>query len=296
MAEFSDELRVRVERLLNDRVTSAESVTGGYTAAGRRRLQMRSGATVFVKFGADAMTAEALRREWCVYSELKAPFMPQVWGWEDHPLEPVMVLEDLSGARWPPPWDRKMVDDVRSTLESVHASAAGLGPSVELHGKFKEEWREVAKDPEPFIRLGLVTPNWLERALPALLDASAQVEEDGDDVIHLDVRSDNLCRASRGIVLIDWSWACLGNGALDLGFWLPSLQAEGGPAPEEILPGRSDIAACVSGYFAARAGRPPIANAPHARAVQLLQLRPALRWAARALGLPEPIAAAGCER
>ena len=42
----------------------------------------------------------------------------------------------------------------------------------------------------------------------------------------------------------------------------------------------------MSGYFAARAGLPVIPNAPRVRAVQLAQLRTALPWAQRALGLP----------
>jgi hypothetical protein len=44
----------------------------------------------------------------------------------------------------------------------------------------------------------------------------------------------------------------------------------------------------MSGFFAARAGLPPIPTAPHVREVQLAQLRTALPWAARALGLPPP--------
>ena len=128
----------------------------------------------------------------------------------------------------------------------------------------------------------------MRAALPLLIRASAQVTTRGNEVIHLDVRSDNLCNGPRGVVLLDWNWACLGNGALDTGLWLPSLEAEGGPAPEQILPGRPEIAACVSGYFAARAGLPPIPDAPHVRKVQLQQLVPALRWAARELALPLP--------
>ncbi len=142
------------------------------------------------------------------------------------------------------------------------------------------------------MKLGLATPEWLERALPVLIEAAARVQDEGEEVIHLDVRSDHMCKAARGIVLIDWNCACLGNGAVDTGFWLPSLQAEGGPAPDAILPNRPDIAACVSGFFAARAGGPPIPDAPHVRIVQLQQLSPALLWAARELELPLPFSAA----
>ncbi len=42
----------------------------------------------------------------------------------------------------------------------------------------------------------------------------------------------------------------------------------------------------MSGFFAGRAGKPPIPNAPQVREVQLSQLRSALPWAQRALRLP----------
>jgi hypothetical protein len=146
----------------------------------------------------------------------------------------------------------------------------------------------VQNDPKPFLSLGLASREWLDRALPPLVAAGAALRKDGDEVLHLDVRSDNLCRASRGVVLIDWNNGCLGNGELDTGFWLPSLESEGGPLPEAVLPKSPEVAAFVSGFFASRAGLPPIPDAPRVRTVQLEQLRPALRWASRALRLPPP--------
>jgi hypothetical protein len=67
-----------------------------------------------------------------------------------------------------------------------------------------------------------------------------------------------------------------------------SLQSEGGPPPEALLPDAPEPAAFMSGFFAARAGLPPIATARHVRAVQLAQLSTALPWAARELRLPAP--------
>jgi hypothetical protein len=229
MTELTRELRARIEALLHDSVVSAVTVAGGYTPAARWLITLRSRDKVFVKVGTTAYTTEALRLEWQAYSALKANFMPRFIAWDDHPTEPMLVLEDLSAGFWPPPWQ-----------------------------------------------------------LPRLIDANARVELTGSDVVHFDVRSDNICRVPRGIVFVDWNCACLGNGALDTGFWLPSLQAEGGPAPEETLPDRPDIAALVSGFFACRAGLPTIPHAPRVRAVQLQQLVPALHWAARALELPPP--------
>jgi aminoglycoside phosphotransferase (APT) family kinase protein len=100
------------------------------------------------------------------------------------------------------------------------------------------------------------------------------------------LRSDNICVAETRAIFIDWNGACLSNPKLDLGFWLPSLAYEAGIEPEMILPDAPEVAAWVSGYFAARAGLPQISDAPRVRHVQRLQLATALPWAVRALELP----------
>jgi hypothetical protein len=86
--------------------------------------------------------------------------------------------------------------------------------------------------------------------------------------------------------VIDWNHAGIANPDLDLAFWLPSLNAEGGPLPEAILSNAPALAAWVAGFFCARAGGAPIPEAPHVRPLQVQQSRTALPWAARALGLP----------
>lgn len=56
--------------------------------------------------------------------------------------------------------------------------------------------------------------------------------------------------------------------------------------PESILPDAADVAAAVSGFFAARAGLPQVLDAPRVRWIQQVQLKMALPWAVRALDLP----------
>lgn len=288
---FTGSVADRVARALGEPAVAAVPVWRGYTPAARWRLTLRSGQTAFAKLATSAGTAENLRREWNVYRQLSAPCVPRVLGWDDDPadlLRPLLLLEDLGDARWPPPWDAPLVAEVRDALLDLHARRASLPAFAEVHDDVAGGWSRVAADPAPFLALGLVSPGWLDEALTPLLAAAAQLDCGGVEVLHLDVRSDNLCRTACGIVLVDWSCACLGNGALDLGFWLPSLEAEGGPPPETLLPDRPDVAAWVSGYFASRAGLPPIPDAPHVRTVQRRQLAPALAWVSRALGLPSP--------
>jgi hypothetical protein len=91
------------------------------------------------------------------------------------------------------------------------------------------------------------------------------------------------------VKLIDWPASCLSNPKLDLGFWLPSLNSEGGPLPEAMLPQEPQIAAWISGFFAARAGQAEIADAPLVRSVQRRQLAAALPWTIRALQLSDAL-------
>jgi len=244
--------------------------------------------SAFVKVGATSLTADWIRTEHRNYGALRGWFLPEVLGFADGE-RPVLALEDLSDAAWPPPWTDARVADV---LEAVRAIGATTAPGhlTPLEYDQPSDWRAVAADPAPFLALGLCTASWLAAALGALTQAAADAPLTGRTLAHLDIRSDNLCfRAGRAVV-IDWNHASLAGPDLDIAAWLPSLHAEGGPPPEAILPEAAGLAAWVAGFFCARAGDPPIPDAPHVRPLQIRQATTALPWAARALGLPEPIA------
>ncbi len=268
----------------------------GHGAPSNRRfvVDFEGGRTAFVKIAALDYTAEWLREEFRVYAALDGqPFLPRLLGWDDDGLAPALVLEDLSRATWPPPWDAARIDAVLATLASVHATPPPMAVSPATESQFgMDGWPDVAADPEPFLSLGLCSPGWLRDHLSALADASAAAETDGTSFLHFDVRSDNLCLRDGRVLLVDWNNACVGNALLDIASWLPSLEAEGGPSPHVILPdetpGLPAIASLLAGYFCARAGLPAIPQAPHARPLQLMQSKTALPWAARALGLPPP--------
>jgi hypothetical protein len=259
---------------------------GGYTPAERWVVQMADGRSAFVKAAVDDLSAGWLRAEERIYEALRAPFQPALIGWEDGP-RPILILEDLSAAAWPPPWDEDRVNAVRVALALVAATPAPswlprlADSAMDLHG-----WRGVAEDPQPFLALGLVSAAWLAATLPDLIGASEAFAADGTQLLHLDVRSDNICLRDGHALLVDWNHAAVGNARLDIALWLPSLADEGGPPPDTVLPEAGAEAAIVSGYFAARAGRAEIPTAPRVRSAQLAQLRQALPWASRELGLP----------
>ena len=276
--------------MLGSQVRDARPERGGYSGAGRWVVALSGGSTAFVKVGLHDHTRDRLRAEADLYRQLQSDFTPQLLGFEDHPEHPVLVLEDLSDATWPPPWDRHQIDSVLSTLERVASSTLPEGlHSLEEYRESLSGWARVEQDPGPFLALGLVSAEWLQQALPLLESASERAVLKGGALVHFDVRSDNVAFLPDRTVLVDWSVAAVGNQLMDVVGWLPSLHVEGGPTPEQILGEEgTELVALVAGYWASTAGLPPPELAPRVREVQLAQLEVALPWAARRLDLPPP--------
>jgi hypothetical protein len=267
--------------------------TGGYTPARRWVVALDDGRSVFVKMATEQLTARAIRDEHAAYDALRgAPFMPEFVGFHDDGERPVLALEDLSDAVWPPPWSRDLIASVLRCLEEVAATPPprDLPRAADDHLGLRRCWSEIARDPEPFLRLRLCSERWLIDALPVLREASQIAPLDGDELLHFDVRSDNVCfRHEDRAILVDWNWTSVGNRWLDVAAWLPSLHAERGPPPHEVAPDvPPGLASIVASYFCFHAGQPAIDGWPHVRPLQLRQARAALPWAARAMGLPAP--------
>jgi hypothetical protein len=195
------------------------------------------------------------------------------------------VLEDLSAERWPPPWDGPSIAAVRASLELLWSTPPPdwVAPIEDEARDIAGGWAEIERDPAPFLSLGLRDATWLDHWLPKLRDAAESAPLGGEALLHLDVRSDNLCLTRRGAVLVDWNFVHRGNPDLDLAGWASSLHLEGGPAPHVLVPDAGGLAAVMAGFFGARAGLPPPPTAPTVRGFQRAQLEVALAWAEREL-------------
>jgi hypothetical protein len=262
---------------------------GGYAPTERWVVGLTDGSSVFVKLGASEYTYGALRTEANLLPAFShTDLAPNFYGFEDGD-PPMLWIEDLSHAAWPPPWTPERIEAVLDTLRRLHAMPAppDARPAERLRPAL-DHWLDVEKDPANFLQLRLATEEWFDRAVPILHAASDAARLEGTDTLHLDVRSDNICFVDGRAVLVDWNFVSVGNAEFDLAAWLGSLHAEGGPLPEEILPGAGQLAAFLCGYFAFTAGQPPLPEAPRLRQGQLMQLRAILPWAARELGLPPP--------
>ena len=279
----------RVAALTGKRPVAWRHAEGGHTPAERWIVGFEDGTSCFAKAGEGtphSPVAEWLRSEYHVYSHLEAPFMPRLLGWDDDGTIPLLLLEDLSAAHWPPPWRPGDVEAVFGALASLHGRKLDVPKVTEATPELTTHWLPVRDDPAPFLSLGLCSAAWLQHALPLLIDAARAADVSGSSLLHLDTRSDNICFDGDRVLLVDWNFAVRGNADLDIAGWLPSLHSEGGPLPEEVLPNAPHWASLLAGFFAARVGLPPIPGAPLVRQVQLRQLRSALPWAVRALNLP----------
>jgi hypothetical protein len=273
----------RAERILGSPAQSwARVASRGYSLNDHWTVVLEDGTRAFLKEGSIDPSPQWVRDEERVFAAVHGPFMPRFLAFEDGE-RPLLVLEDLMPARWPPPWRPDDVEAVRTALDEV-SSATVKGALPRLAEEHWDGWESVADDPSAFLGLGIASAEWLARALPLLLEAEDVALLEGESLLHCDVRSDNLCLRDGRAVLVDWNHARIGNPAFDIAFWLPSLALEHGPQPESF--GVDGLAPHVAGFFAARAGLPPPEGAPRVRGFQLAQLEVALPWACRALDLP----------
>ncbi len=107
----------------------------GYTPAERWVVRLSDGSSAFVKGAVDGGTAGGLRTEHRVYSTIEAGYLPESIGWDDDGVSPVLLLEDLSSAYWPPPWrpgDVELVLDALAKVRSKRNSSWRTRPSWRL--------------------------------------------------------------------------------------------------------------------------------------------------------------------
>lgn len=263
----------RAEGLLGAEAESwARVVRTGYSQNEHWTATFGDGTRAFLKLARIDPSPQWLRDEAAILATVRGPFAPPFIAFEDGD-EPLLVLEDLLPARWPPPWRDGDVEAVLAALADVAQVRADVPrlEDVDLNG-----WRAIESDPEPFLSTELRDAAWLERMLPTLLAMTEAAPLAGDSLLHCDVRSDNLCVKDGHVVLVDWNHARAGNPRFDVAFWLPSLVLERGPKPQRF--GVDDLAPLVAGFFAARAGLPRPAGAPRVREFQRAQAAVALDW------------------
>ncbi|MDH5422735.1 MAG: aminoglycoside phosphotransferase family protein [Acidimicrobiia bacterium] len=283
---------VAIQRRVSSLVGTPNSwtaVSGGFSSAGLWTIDPR-GRKLFVKAAVSDDTARFLRDEMRVLAGVNgARFLPEVIAFDDDGERPILILEDLTEAHWPPPWSTSQIDLCFGVLEDIARTPppptlASAAANLDLAGY----WPSIAQEPAVVVGLGVVTADWLALTIDALIELSGDANLTGHQLLHCDIRSDNLCFSDR-VVVVDWNWAAVGNPILDVVGWLPSLYLEGGPAPWELLTGHAEMVAGLGGFFLSHATKP---RDPQVRAdirrFQRDQGVVCLEWLSHELGIPSP--------
>ena len=259
---------------------------GGYSTAERYSVALDDGRRVFVKAADAEHMAEWLRREHEVYVSLRGSFIPELIGFDDDGVRPLLVIEDLCHADWAARWTAERVALVRAALDELHASpaAAEHAPACAR----RTEAGSVAGTPSRRIR-SRSSRSACGRARGSTSGCRrssrrrTRRRSTATRVVHLDVRSDNLCTLDDRAVLVDWNWRLVRGARARPGRLGVQPRPRGRPAAVGAAARQPGFAAFLSGIFGATAGLPPPETAPTVREFQARQLAVALDWVDRDL-------------
>ncbi len=275
-----------LERVRRQRAARWAKLPVGGASSRLWRGLFPDGSSLILKAGEGA----DLAREIAVYEGTRGTFLPRLIA-ADTDMG-FLALEDLTDFGRPPPWTPRQIElAVQALDELAIAEVPARLPPARRH-VVTDGWRRVEADPAPLLGLFMCTERWLGGALPTLLEAEAAAVVDGGSLVHRNPRACNLLVGSDRATLLDWRHAVVGNPQLDRAMLAGAIHADGGPLPEAIGGHEPALAAAMAGYFASEAGRPD--GDPAVRAFQFDQLSVSLPWAARALGLPDPLGGGSC--
>ncbi len=293
---------------LGNPVATAESQPGGFSPGIAARIRTADGARYFVK-GAGPIpnrdTPGMHRREARILAAMPAgvDVPPLLWTYDDEESGWVLlVFQDIEGRHPHMPWKMDELDRVMDGLANLGDALTPSPLPVSLVGSARgafdrsiNGWRQLAEGPPSDLdRLD----QWSSRNLDMLVELESQAPDavDGDTLLHLDVRADNILLATNEVWLFDWASACVGASWVDAVGFAPSVAMQGGPPPEQVVarhpaarsadPASITAAvAAIAGYFTHRALQPPAPGLPTLRAFQAAQGKVARDWLAQRAGL-----------
>ena len=299
-----DEVRSALERWLGSPVEAAESQAGGFSPGIAARIRTADGARCFVKGVGPLPNRDSPgmhRREARVLAAMPDDVaVPRLlWSYDDEESGWVLLVsQDIEGRHPRMPW---RLDDLDKVMNGLTKLADALTPSPlpgslvgSARGAFARSingWRHLAEGPPS--DLDRLDP-WSRRNLDRIVELESQAPEavDGDTLLHLDVRADNVLLATNEVWLFDWASACVGASWVDAVGFAPSVAMQGGPHPEQVVarhpaartadPAHITAAvAAVAGYFTHRALQPPPPGLPTLREFQAAQGKVARDWLAQ---------------
>jgi aminoglycoside phosphotransferase (APT) family kinase protein len=298
-------VREQIDIVVGDEVTSATNLDGGFSPGLAARCELSGGRSVFVKAAGldlNPMTPTMHRREGEVLRSLPAGApAPRLLGVVDDGDWVALVIEWVEGRMPVAPLDGHDVGRLlrlAERLAETHATddvaidndlgGSSLRPIMEAHPDLSGHWRRLVDEPLD----GL--DEWSRRRLDEFADLERDVASavDGDRLVHLDLRTDNVIFSNTGEefdVIVDWPGASTGAAWVDLVGLLPSLELDGGPPCAEVFaaslvarsadPDAVDaFVATIAGYFTRQSLLASPVGLPTLRSFQAAQGRVARRW------------------
>jgi aminoglycoside phosphotransferase (APT) family kinase protein len=310
-ADLPAELRARIEAALGSAVVSAETRSGGFSPGTAAVVTCADGSGAFVKAVGTPLnpdTHRLHRQEALVAAALPAPLPTPRLRWSTEvtlgdDVWVALVFDVVDGAPPRLPWTVSSASAVLPALADLAAAATpcpvpGLGTLADKVAEDLTRWSHLAVEPpddlQPWERHHL---DWLAEA-PLRLAASGGL--DGDTLVHLDVRADNLLvRPDGSVVVVDWPRAARGAAWVDTVLFALDAAVHGGVDPEELLRdaplvARADPAAVtdlvlgLTGMWAAAMRRPAPPGLPTVRDFQRRFHDAALAWGRRRAGAADP--------
>ena len=293
--DLPEHLREAIEGTLGSAVTEAVGQRGGYGPSLEARCGLADGRRVFIKAVSPAQNPDSpgmMRREAKIATRLPAGApAPELLHVLDDGEWIALIFEEVAGSLPATPWipgelDR-VIDAIRRLGELV--PTAPLRTLAEHYGAMFTGWRTLAAEGP-----AAVGDDWCRERLDELVAAEARWEAAtaGEGLIHGDIRSDNVLLLPDGrVVFVDWTSTCTGAGWFEVLAMLPSVELEGGGAPESVMTraGLDDLdvdavvplVAAFAGYFAERSRLPDPPGLPTLRPFQLAQGEVPIAWLRR---------------
>ena len=297
-----------LEGWLGSAVTTAESQAGGFSPGIAARIRTAGGDRYFVKAVGPRPNRDSPgmhRREAQIVAAMpEGVAVPRLlWSHDDEESGWVILLfRDIEGRHPEMPWRSDELDRVIDGIAKLHDALTPSPLPVSLAGSARRAfqrgingWRQLAEGPLADLdRLDA----WSRRNLDRLVELESRAPDavDGDTLLHLDVRADNILLAEGKVWLFDWASACVGASWVDAVGFAPSVAMQGGPPPEQVIARHpaarsadpASITAAVTsvaGYFTHGALQPPPPGLPTLREFQAAQGAVAREWIAQRAGL-----------
>lgn len=303
-ADLPRALRAQIEAALGSPVVTARTCMGGFSPGTAAVVTCADGNRAFIKAVGTPLnpdTPRLHRAEARVAGALPASLpTPRLRWWGELTDGPdtwvALVFDAVDGAPPPLPWTSPTAAAVLPALTDLAEAATpcpvpGLDSVAERLDDDLSAWTRLAADPpadlDPWERRNLT---WLAEGR-ARLAASGGL--DGDTLVHLDVRADNLLLAVDGsVVIVDWPWAARGAAWVDTVLFALDAAVHGGVDPEALVRdvpavtaadpvAVTDLVLALTGMWAAAMRRPAPPGLPTVRAFQRRFHGAALAWGRR---------------